>query len=67
MQHVMKDGKRLPQRQVGLDEARSCARREIDRLPAHIRGLEPARPPYRVDISQALSTSRDQLQRVYAT
>jgi nicotinate phosphoribosyltransferase len=67
MQHVMKDGKRLPQGQVRLDEARSCARREIDRLPAHIRGLEPARPPYRVDISQALSASRDQLQRVYAT
>jgi nicotinate phosphoribosyltransferase len=67
MQHVMKGGKRLPQGQVRLDEARSCARREIDRLPAHIRGLEPARPPYRVDISQALSASRDQLQRVYAT
>jgi nicotinate phosphoribosyltransferase len=67
MQHVMKDGKRLPQGQVRLDEARSCARREIDRLPTRLRGLAPARPPYQVDISRTLSASREQLGRVYAT
>jgi nicotinate phosphoribosyltransferase len=67
MQHVMKGGERLPEGRVSLNDARSYARREVDRLPAGIRGLEPARPPYRVDISQALSASRDQLRQVYAT
>jgi nicotinate phosphoribosyltransferase len=66
MQQVMKDGERLPEGRVSLNDARSHARREIDRLPARVRGLEPARPPYRVDISHALRTSREQLRRAYA-
>jgi hypothetical protein len=59
MQHVMKDGKRLPEGRGSLNDARSYARREIDRLPAHIRGLEPARPPYRVAKESAAPFATD--------
>jgi nicotinate phosphoribosyltransferase len=67
MKQVMKGGERLPDGRVSLNDARSCARREIERLPAHVRGLEPARPPYRVEISQALNASREQLRRAYVS
>ncbi|HEY5618538.1 MAG TPA: nicotinate phosphoribosyltransferase [Vicinamibacterales bacterium] len=65
MQHVVKGGERLPAGRVSLNDARASARHELDRLPPHIRGLEPARPPFRVDISQVLGASRDQLRRAY--
>jgi nicotinate phosphoribosyltransferase len=62
VQQVMKSGARLPGGRVSLEGARECARRELERLPAHIRAIEPARPPYRVDISAALETDRKRLQ-----
>jgi nicotinate phosphoribosyltransferase len=67
MRQVMKDGQRLPDGRVSLAESRACAMRELERLPAHLRELEPARPPYRVDIGPALDASRDEIRRRYET
>lgn len=51
---VMRDGERLPAGRVDLDIARARARAEIERLPARIRSLEPADPPYPVELSAGL-------------
>lgn len=51
---VMRDGERLPAGRVDLDSARARAREEIERLPARIRSLEPADPPYPVELSAGL-------------
>jgi nicotinate phosphoribosyltransferase len=63
LQPVMKGGVRLPAGRVSLDDARARARRELERLPPAIRGIEPVQPPYRVEISEALGASRDRLHR----
>lgn len=63
LQLVMKDGVRLPGGRVSLDEARARARSELERLPARVRSIQPARPPYDVALSQELAAERDQLQR----
>lgn len=65
MQQVMKGGVRLPAGRASLDESRAHAARELPRLPARIRALEPARPPYDVEISEPLAASRDALRREY--
>jgi len=65
LRQVMKNGSRLPEGRVSLGDARECARRELDRLPARIRQIEPAPPPYRVDVSPALKADRDKLQSVH--
>jgi nicotinate phosphoribosyltransferase len=51
---VMRGGERLPAGRSDLDQARARARSEIDRLPEHVRALEPADPPYPVHLSPAL-------------
>ncbi|MGH7572283.1 MAG: nicotinate phosphoribosyltransferase [Gemmatimonadota bacterium] len=58
---VMRDGERLPAGRGDLGEARSRAREEIGRLPARIRGLEPADPPYPVGLSEALERYLDEV------
>jgi nicotinate phosphoribosyltransferase len=63
MRQVMKDGERLADGRISLSDARAHATRERDRLPAHVRALGAARPPYRVDISRALDSHREQLRR----
>ena len=55
IRQVMASGGRLPEGQVTLDASRACAKREIDLLPSRIRSLEPATPPYHVEISRALA------------
>lgn len=65
LQQVMKDGVRLPEGRATLDEARARARMELERLPARVRSIEPARPPHRVDISETLAASRDHLRRAF--
>jgi nicotinate phosphoribosyltransferase len=65
LRQVMKGGERLPEGRVSLSEARANARRELDLLPAHVRGLERARPAYRVDVSQPLHAHLTQLRRKY--
>ena len=49
---------------MSLEDARECARLELDRLPAHVRHIDPAQPPYRVDISPALEADLEKLQRI---
>ncbi|HKY60434.1 MAG TPA: nicotinate phosphoribosyltransferase [Gemmatimonadota bacterium] len=51
---VMQGGKRVAAGRRGLDEARARAREEIGRLPARVRALERADPPYPVALSPAL-------------
>jgi len=65
LHQVMKDGSRLSAGRVTLNEARECARRERDRLPAQMRDIQPATVPYRVDISRALASRRDELRRAH--
>jgi nicotinate phosphoribosyltransferase len=65
MRQVMKSGERLPAGRVSLNEARAHARSEIDRLPAHVRGLAPARPAYDVKISDALEAQHEARRRAY--
>lgn len=59
---VMRGGRRLDAGRVALADARRHAAEEIGRLPARVRALEPARPPYPVAVSEALSS----LQRAIA-
>lgn len=44
---------------LALDEIRARARVETDRLPERLRDLEPAAPPYAVDLSATLASDRD--------
>jgi nicotinate phosphoribosyltransferase len=52
---VMAGGRRTAAGRATLADARARARDEIERLPASLRRLEPADPPYRVDLSRALA------------
>jgi nicotinate phosphoribosyltransferase len=63
LQHAMTGGQRCVAGRVTLDEARAHAKRELDRLPLRLRGVEPASPPYAVDLSPALAQDRDALRR----
>ena len=51
---VMRNGVRLPDAQETLGESRKRADREIASLPLRLRALEPADPPYPVEVSNAL-------------
>jgi hypothetical protein len=50
---------------VSLHEARAHAKAELDRLPPRLRGIQPAVPSYRVEISRALGSERDALSRLH--
>lgn len=54
LRRVMSGGERTAAGRKGLEEARARAREEIDGLPERVRALEPAVPPYRVDVSEDL-------------
>ncbi len=55
---MMRGGRRLPAALEPLPTARERAARELEALPTALRRLDPADPPYRVDISQALRAQR---------
>ncbi len=55
LQKVMEGGRRLPAGQATLEQARALARRELAALPPALLSLEPADPPYPVEVSEALS------------
>jgi nicotinate phosphoribosyltransferase len=63
LQRVMARGRRCPKGQVTLDEARAHTRVELQRLPSRLRRLEPADPPYAVEVSDELARARDALRR----
>ena len=60
---VMRGGRRLAAGRVTLDEARAHARAQRDRLPARLRGLAAAEPPYVVEISDGLRAEYERLRR----
>ncbi|HEY8377665.1 MAG TPA: hypothetical protein VIK91_14315, partial [Nannocystis sp.] len=65
---VMESGRRLPEGRVTLDEARARAAEELARLPDHVRGLDPADPPYPVRVSdRLLADAAEATARVRAT
>jgi nicotinate phosphoribosyltransferase len=58
---VMRNGRRLPASCETLATARERAQREIAALPARCRSLEPANPPYAVEISATLREEQARL------
>ena len=60
---VMKNGRRLSAPE-GLDRARERAAGQYAGLPQQLRLLEPADPPYRVEISAALRRLADEVDRL---
>ena len=63
LRQVMKGGVRLPEGRLTLDAMRANARTELERLPAHVRGIQPAQPAYEVVVSGALAAAGDELRR----
>ncbi|MFY2556798.1 nicotinate phosphoribosyltransferase [Corallococcus terminator] len=63
---VMRAGQRLPDASPSLEEIRQHARRELSRLPAEVRALEPARPPYSVVVGDGLARARAHEVEVWA-
>jgi nicotinate phosphoribosyltransferase len=59
---VMRGGQRLPAGQIRLETARDHARREWERLPAVLHGLDRVEPPYPVEISEGLKSDLALLQ-----
>lgn len=58
---AMRAGRRVGR--ASLEEARAHAAEERARLPARLRALPPAQPPYPVEISAALVAERDRVRR----
>lgn len=67
LKRVMAAGRRTEEGRGTLDEARARAREELGRLPDRLLGLDPADPPYPVEVSPALSAARDAAARRAAT
>lgn len=61
LEKVMEGGRRLPAGRVSLDEARALCKREVALLPARLKRLERAEPPYRVEVSDRLAEDREHL------
>jgi nicotinate phosphoribosyltransferase len=58
---VMTQGRRLPDGRTALATARRRTRDEVARLPPRIQALDPAVPPYPVDLSLELQAARDRI------
>jgi nicotinate phosphoribosyltransferase len=65
LEPVMSKGRRLTEGRVSLGESRARAKRELAALPPRIRALEPASPPYRVEVSAALTEDAAAARRRY--
>ena len=63
LEPVMRNGKRLPTARRSLDQIRANAVRSLDMLPPRVRSLEPATPPYQVEISPALGEAAARTRR----
>jgi nicotinate phosphoribosyltransferase len=62
LEHVMSRGRRT-RAPESVAEARARAARELDRLPAGLRDLGPAREPFRVEIAPRLRALAEELDR----
>jgi nicotinate phosphoribosyltransferase len=58
LSRVMRNGVRVAQRRP-LNELREKTRAQIAGLPAHLRALDPAAPPYEVRLSEELKDARN--------
>jgi len=58
---VMENGRKLPQSNASLNDAREHARDEVGRLPDAIRALAPAKEPYSVAVSDRLAADQERL------
>lgn len=61
LRRVMAEGRRLTDARDSLDGARDRAREETARLPERLRAVEPAEPPYPVEVSDALRTYHEEV------
>jgi nicotinate phosphoribosyltransferase len=66
LERVMADGRTLAEDPGDLERARERARREIGRLPARVRGLAAADPPYPVAVSAELAGYAAEVRREIA-
>lgn len=60
---VMRAGKPLRGSEGGLMEARRRLREQVAALPAHLRALHPAEPPYPVRVSETLRADLQKIRR----
>lgn len=65
LQHVMSGGRRLPAGTADLEAARTRAREEIAKLPERVQDIQPAAPPYIVEISAGLLEQMAEVSRGY--
>lgn len=63
LEPLMRDGKRLPAGRRPLDGIRAHADRALATLPARLRSLDPATPPYQVEITPALQEAAARTRR----
>jgi nicotinate phosphoribosyltransferase len=63
---VMQGGRRLPEGREPLEELRRRASREVARLPARVRALEDADPPFEVGVSEELQRFSEAVARQVA-
>jgi nicotinate phosphoribosyltransferase len=66
LQLVMHKGKRLPPAMRRLNEIRAVAEREIALLPERVRGLEPLKSRYPVEVSEELVAYQAEITRKVA-
>lgn len=64
LRHMMAGGRRTAELEPDLDVLRRQAREQFERLPAEVRGLEPAVPGYRVEASEALRRYQADIERI---
>jgi len=67
LRKVMHGGVRMPAGRVALDAARHLKAAEAGRLPARLRGIAPADPPYEVRISTGLAELAERLRQQFST
>ncbi len=65
LRQVMAEGRRLPAGEEDLATARARARAEIALLPERVQGIDPADPPYPVEVSAALDADLVEAARRY--
>ena len=63
---MMRDGRRLAAASTDLEAARRHAAMEIGGLPDPVRSIDPADPPYPVEVSAALKSYQDETAREMA-
>jgi nicotinate phosphoribosyltransferase len=61
LEEVMRDGRRLAAGRASLEQARLRSAAAVAKLPPHVRALEPADPPYPVEVSEALRRHHKQV------